>query len=199
MWDMPWRWGIEWTLQLSRTEMLRGQSTLGKDWMWRWKILSPQKDIEVDCENECESRRANVCGAVIDNSTLTVNNYNVWGCISCIRTAPLFCLHKNQIFLHFLICIFRNLPQNSEQREPADHLSQAVAQVTQQLLLPGGLDGQRRSSSWAGEQPTPQACSALGVHLPRSSPGPPGDRVTSCCWQNRGTWGGIPMCCPSPS
>lgn len=190
MWDTPWSWGIEWTLQLSRTEMLRGQSTLGKDWMWRWKILSPQKEIEVDCENECEAGRANVCGAVIDNSTLTVNNYNVWGCISCIPPAPLFCLHKNQIFLNFLICIFRNLPQNSEQREPADHLSQAVAQVTQQLLLPGGLDGQRRSSSWAGGAAHPTGL---------LSPGPPGDWVTSCCWQNRGTWGEIPMCCPSPS
>lgn len=53
MWDMPWSWGIERTLQLSQTEMLQGQSTLGRNRMWRQKILmSPQKETEVDCENE---------------------------------------------------------------------------------------------------------------------------------------------------
>lgn len=34
LWDMPWSWGVEWTLQLSQTEMLQGQTTRRRNSMW---------------------------------------------------------------------------------------------------------------------------------------------------------------------
>lgn len=45
----------------------------------------------MDSENECEARRANVCGTATSNNLIfTVNNYSVGDYISCIPPLPLF-------------------------------------------------------------------------------------------------------------
>lgn len=52
--------------------------------------MSPQKETEVDSENEGEAKTANVCGTATDNNLIfTMNNYNVRDYISCIPPPPL--------------------------------------------------------------------------------------------------------------
>lgn len=89
-------------------------------------IVLPHKETEVHCENESEARTANVHDAASDaNWILTMNNCNIWDYVTCIPPPPLFsvvCI-KKRFLLHFIIYVFRNLSQNSEQQEPADRLS----------------------------------------------------------------------------